>query len=552
MKNNQIDALMHMAQKTFFDELGDKIKEIDELLTNSETGCSEHDVQKILRFFHSLNGTAATLGLTHLATVGRKWEVKLKELLLKGRSLDRAILNDIHTEIDKIKNRFGDLEENKSKSVTSHFLSEKDYINMSNRGKILLVDDDVAILKLLENALTIDGYTVYICDESASAFDLVSATRPDVIILDIMMPEVNGYELLEKIMARPEYSEIQVIFLSAVNSVDDKIRGMRLGADDYITKPFIIDEVLARVESVLRRSNKYSEKLLKDELTDAYSRYYFNHRIAEELDRYKRNNTEFSLAFIDMDYFKMINDKFGHQTGDYALRELVSYLAGNIRGCDSLYRYGGEEFIVLLPDTSESKAYTVINRLRKEFAKKAILIGGTIIQATFSAGIVQPNSKDITVEQLISKADKAMYHAKKLGRNRAVVYSEDMDLKEFKKTLLLVDDENTILKLLRDRLSNIGYNIITAKDGKSAIKITEELCPDAVILDLILPDINGFEVCKKIKENTTTCLTKVLILSKKKDKKDIAKGLYTGADDYLTKPFSVVELEARIMRLLNN
>lgn len=550
MGNRQMDELMKTAQKTFINELCNRIEEMDKLLTSCEDKFSEHDARDILRFFHSVNGTAATLGLSHLASIGKEWEIKLKSLLKEKGCLDIAVIKDLHAEIIKLKQKIGCLEENKT--VSTNALSEKDYINMSDRGSVLLVDDDVTILKLLENALTIEGYTVYICDDSASAFDLIAITRPDVIMLDIMMPEVNGYELLEKIKTKPEYSDILVIFLSAVNNVDDKIKAMRSGADDYITKPFIIDEVLARVETVLRRSNKYRGKLLRDDLTDAYSRYYFNQRIIEEMERYKRNGTTFSIAFIDMDHYKVINDKYGHQTGDFVLKELVSYLAVNIRKCDSLYRYGGEEFIILLPDTSESNAYMVIDRLRKEFANKPISVGGTNVKATFSAGITQIDGREITGEQLISNADNAMYRAKKLGRNRAVVYNKEMSTKNFKKTLLLVDDENTILKLLGDRLSNIGYNIITAKDGNSAIKLTGEICPDAVILDLTLPDIDGFEVCKQIKGNISTYSTKVIMLSKKKGKKNIAKGLYLGADDYLTKPFSMFELEARIMRVLNN
>jgi len=118
--------------------------------------------------------------------------------------------------------------------------------------------------------------------------------------------------------------------------------------------------------------------------------------------------------------------------------------------------------------------------------------------------------------------------------------------------LLIVDDENAILRLLRDKLSSSGYNVVTAKDGNSAVKIAQEIRPHAIVLDLILPDIDGFEVCRQIKENTLTRSSKIIMLSKQKQKKSIVKGLYTGADDYVTKPFSMSELEARIMRDLNN
>ena len=550
MKNEKMEALMQIAQKNFIEELNVRVEKMEKLLTLCEDKCNEHDTQNILNFFHMMNGTAATLGLSHLACIGEKWETKLRNLIEQGIGLDMVTLKDIYAEIIEIKHKIGYLRENKT--VKTHVSLKKGYTNISDRGKVLLVDDDITILKLLENALTTEGYTVYICDDSASAFDLVAVTGPDVIILDIMMPEIDGYELLERIKKRPEYSDIHVIFLSSVDSINDKIKGLRLGADDYITKPFIIDEVVVRIETILRMSNKYRKKLFKDDLTGAYSRYYFNQRIAEEIERYKRNGTIFSIVFIDIDHYKVINDKYGHHVGDFVLKELTSCFIKNIRKCDSFYRYGGEEFVILLPDTSELKSYTVVDRLRKELAQSPISVGGIDINITFSAGVAQVKDKDITVEQLISNADRAMYQAKKFGRNRVVIYDDETTVRDFKKTLLLVDDENTILKFLGDRLSDIGYNIVMAKDGKSAIELTEKVYPDVIILDLILPDMDGLEVCKRIKNKDAVYSTKVIILSKRKEKEDIVEGLYAGADDYLTKPFSMIELEARIKRMLND
>ncbi|HZK57249.1 MAG TPA: response regulator [Clostridia bacterium] len=549
MKNRRIDALMKTAQRTFIDELSARIEEMEKLLTSCGDRCSAHDTKEILNFFHIMNGTAATLGLNYLADIGLRWETKLREITEQETELDTVTLKDICAEIINIKHRLDCLREDKKTHI--HNDLERDYTNMPGRGRVLLVDDDITILKLLENALTTEGYTVYICDDSLSAFDLIAVARPDVIMLDIMMPGINGYELLEKIKAASEYSCMHVIFLSAIDNVDDRIKGLKLGADDYITKPFVIDEVMARIETVLRRTDKYKKKLLNDDLTDAYSRYYFSQRIIEEIERYKRNETIFSIAFIDIDHYKVINDRHGHQAGDFVLQEIAVYLDKNIRKCDSLYRYGGEEFIILLPGTSKLQTYTVINRLREGLARKPISVGGTTIKVTFSAGIAQVESKDITGEQLVDNADRAMYRAKKIGRNRVIVYDSEMIVEDLGKTLLLVDDENTILQLLRDRLSNVGYNIIMAKDGSSAIELAKRVSPDVVILDLVLPDMDGLEVCRQIKKSRSLCPAKIIILSRKKEKSDIAEGLYAGADDYLTKPFSMVELEARIMRALN-
>lgn len=546
MNNRQVNALVEAARKTFLVELKSKIEKIKELFETNKGEWSRSDVEDLLRFFHSLNGTAATIGLEHISQIGKIWEYKIRDMMDKGCILDEEILKAALEVINDIKKQVKYLDKPNDKSSCRY----DEYVNMPDRGKILLIDDDITILKLLENAFTMEGYKVYICDDSASAMDTIAIVRPDVIILDIMMPQIDGYEILEKIKSKHEYCDIYVVILSAKNEVDEKIYGMRAGADDYITKPFVIGEVITRVEMIMRRSGNYKEKLLKDCLTDAYSRYYFNLRIAEELERYIRNGSIFSLAFIDIDHFKYINDKYGHQTGDYVLQKLASYILKNIRKCDTVYRYGGEEFIILLPDTTEEKAYQAIDRLRQGFSVEPIYIGGEALNFTFSAGIKQVANKNETAEDILKHADKAMYYAKKSGRNKVKIYGNEMESESFKKTILVVDDENTILKLLKDRLSNIGYNVVIAKDGAGAIKLAAEIRPDAIVLDLILPDIDGFEVCSRVKNNSLTHSSKVIILSKDKQTDSIVKGFHCGADDYVTKPFSMEELEARIIRLL--
>lgn len=550
MDKRQSDALIRVAQKTFIKELGFRIDEMENLLISCEGKCNERDTQHILRFFHLLNGTAATLGLNNMASIGRRWEHRIKDLLRKGKTLDLVTLKDIHLQIIEIKEKVGFLLEDEEPGSCAR--PENNYINLPDRGKVLLVDDDVAILKLLENALTMEGYSVYICDDSESAMDFIAVTRPDIVILDIMMPEVDGFELLKKIKTKPELSSMHVIFLSSIKNIDDKIKGISLGADDYITKPFIIAEVVAKIETILKRSNKFKEKLLKDDLTGAYSRHFFKRRLDEEIERYKNEDAVFSIAIIDMDHYKVINEKYGYLAGDIVLKALGAYLIKNTGESGGVFRYGGQQFIVLLPGIAELEAFSMVDNLRKNFGQRSIPVAATFVSPTFSAGIMQVDERNITEDQLTGNAYRAMYQAKKQGRNRVVIYNEEMGPQKSNRTLLLVDDENIILRLLKDRLSNTGYRIITAKDGKSAIELTCKQNPDAMVLDIVLPDINGFDVCRQIKNNKATCATKVMMLSRKRGRQNIAQGFYAGADDYLTKPFSMDELEARITGMLNN
>ncbi|MGI6622068.1 MAG: response regulator [Acetivibrionales bacterium] len=547
INNIQTEKLMAAAQKIFINELKNKINRMKSLLNNGNKDFSEAEIKELTLFFHSINGTASTLELHSLSDIGSEWEEKLKRM--GEDASDSFTVNDVYNVIDKIEKLSDSFDENGGADDNPDEGIE--YVNIPLRGKILLIDDDIAVLKLLENAFTMEGYKVYICDDSVAAMETIAAVKPNIIMLDIMMPKMNGYEVLEKIKSRPEYADIYTIILSSKGDAADRIQGIRSGSDDYITKPFVIGEAIARVEMIMRRSKYYKEKLLKDCLTGAYSRYYFNLRISEETERYRRNGTIFSIALIDMDDYKHINDRYGHHAGDSLLKELADFVGRSIRKCDSIFRYGGDEFIIILPDTDDKKAYEIIERLRREFDNKPVYIDGEELHVTFSAGIKQITGKERNIEQIINDADKAMYQAKKGGRNKVVVYEEEMDIQNLKKTLLIVDDENTILKLLKDRFTNIGYNVVTAEDGESAVSLAENICPDVIILDLVLPDIDGLEVCRQIKEKADSNSLKIIVLSKKKQKDFIRKGLDCGAVDYITKPFSIDDLEARVIKALN-
>ncbi len=543
----QFQELLARSRQSFLEELQPKLDKITSLVSAPGDGLSSDAIQEILRLFHSLHGTASTLGLERLAELGKEGEILVKDFLAEvGRT---SLLTEKITPIlNLIRHQLSFAEPISSGDVPGRI--NKEYSSMPESGKILLIDDDTTILNLLESVFTSEGYTVYICDDPLTAMDIVVLSKPDVILLDIMMPKVDGYEILAKIKERPEYSDICVIFLSAMDDLEAKIKGMGAGIDDYITKPFNLREVVSRVEMVLKRANKYKEKLLKDSLTGAYSRSYLNDRFKNELDRYKRNKTLFSVAFIDLDFFKHINDEYGHPTGDFILKKFAEFMMTNLRESDCLFRYGGEEFVVLLPDTTELQAYNALDRLRETFSKHPLAYAGNTISVTFSCGFKEVDEKDKSVSQLLGMVDEAMYAAKNAGRNRAIKYSSLDNETENKKTLLLVDDESTILKLLSERLSEAGYSVILAPNGQQALEFIRERSIDAIVLDRILPDMDGLEICRRIKNDPSTRNTKVVILSQKSGTGDIVEGLYFGADDYVTKPFYMAELEARIMRVL--
>lgn len=545
-KSEKFQALLDRTRHFFAGELHRKLEDISRFVENTET-LSTEETQEILRAFHSIYGTASTLGLEHLAEVGKRGEILVKDFLALDLMTQPQFLGSISHIFKELQQQLTLLEHSEAASEPFRTLA---YTSLPENEKILLIDDDITLLKLLETTFTREGYSVYICDDSISAMDIISIAKPDVILLDIMMPKVDGYEILAKIKNSPELSDICVIFLSALDDIEAKVKGMGSGIDDYITKPFNLREVLSRVEMVLRRAHKFKEKLLKDCLTGAYSRSYLNERFTDELNRYKRNQTLFSVAFVDMDFFKHINDTYGHLTGDYVLKQFVEFMNTNLRECDALFRYGGEEFVILLPDTTEQQASQAMERLRDIFAQRQLSHNGNAFFMTFSCGIKEVGEQDTSVNHLLNLADAAMYAAKRAGRNRVIPYSSLQNEAENKKTVLIVDDENTILKLLGAHLTEIGFNVFVATNGQHALELLATRAVDAVILDLCLPDMDGLEICRKIKDNSITRSQKVVILSQRSSKGDIAEGFDCGADDYVTKPFSIAELEARILRVL--
>ena len=584
----QISKLMAKSRSLFIKDLRQKIEKITKAIDNypmSSFASNEYITGELQRLFHSVQGTAATLNMADLATRGREYEDQLRNLMAYGPGVSAAELRtmltgladlvldwqlneaglNMETELAQIE---PDIYRNlPAESPPNHSLSTNDvtpaskptppslpapyYTNLPEAGKILLIDDDVSILNLLEGSFSAEGYSVYICDNPQAAMDMIAACQPDAILLDIVMPQVDGYAILAQIRAVPAYAELCVIFITAMNDLDAKIKGMESGVDDYVTKPFQIREVVSRVEMVLRRANKYKEKLLRDAMTGAYSRAYMNERLRDELERYRRNGTVFSLAFVDLDFFKNINDTYGHTAGDSVLQSFVSFVLDALREADCIFRYGGEEFVILLPDSNEAAAFAALDRLRQDFSRQVIVAAGQAITVTFSAGIKQVDDLDQNLNHVLAMCDEAMYAAKSAGRNKVICYSAVSQETVRRKTILVVDDEKALLKLLSNRLTEAGYQVLVAARGREAVELVQNNYVDAVILDLILPDLNGIEICQQIKDLSLMPNVRVIILSQKRQEQDVVLGLRCGADDYVRKPFSMAELEARIMRVLS-
>jgi diguanylate cyclase (GGDEF)-like protein len=257
----------------------------------------------------------------------------------------------------------------------------------------------------------------------------------------MILPDMDGLEVLRLIKTRPDDQFIPVIILSVKSDLDSKVTGLRIGADDFLAKPFAEQEILARCAAMLRIKNlqdqlratqhKLEEQSITDGLTGLKNRRLFDERLDEEFRRAQRYSDPVSLIMIDLDHFKQVNDRFGHQMGDLVLREAASCIRASIRDPDICARYGGEEFTVILPKTHLSGALAVAERIWRELGNKVyhqeITEGGRAkpvdVRVTASIGLAFYPSKDITSAALLVKfADEALYQAKHSGRNTICLY----------------------------------------------------------------------------------------------------------------------------------
>lgn len=294
---------------------------------------------------------------------------------------------------------------------------------METRSNILLVDDNPDKLKLLEAALRLAGYYVTTASDGQEALAVVESFQPDLVITDVMMPRMNGYELAERIRANPRTRFIPVIMQTAAGRrSEDLLRASEVGALGYITDPTDLDLLLARTRTLLEFKaylDVCEEAAFTDHLTGLANRRRFERQLDREVNRTLRYERAFSLLMIDIDNFKLVNDSFGHSSGDEAIRRLSKVLQEGTRGIDLAARIGGEEFAILLVETGKEGALEVAERLRLSIRNMPIPLVG---QITASFGVAECPSSAQTATDMLKAADLALYEAKRAGRDKVVAW----------------------------------------------------------------------------------------------------------------------------------
>ncbi|HMN41565.1 MAG TPA: diguanylate cyclase [Phycisphaerales bacterium] len=305
--------------------------------------------------------------------------------------------------------------------------------NTENKPVVLLVDDSVDVHRLLLARLRHEQVELIGTTKSCEAVDMAKRHKPATILLDVDMPGMDGFEVLRALKDDPATNNLPVIVLSAKAGSEDKVTAFDLGATDYVTKPFDLAELRARLRATLRLDHLLrllAERADVDGLTGLGNRAAFNKRWAEKVAECKRYSTPLSLALLDVDFFKRINDTYGHPAGDQVLVELARMLQGECRSPDVACRYGGEEFALIMPNTRPQEAQVVAERVRDALASR-VWPRHPDSPITASVGLVGTNGPcgETTPEAWLEAADHNLYAAKRSGRNRCIATELSTELR---------------------------------------------------------------------------------------------------------------------------
>jgi len=379
-------------------------------------------------------------------------------------------------------------------------------------GNILIIDDNPENLRLLSRMLIRRGYEVRQALNGAIALRAIEIQRPDIVLLDIMMPQINGYEVCKSIKDNPETAQIPVIFLSALDEVQNKLKGFAVGAADYITKPFQFDEVLVRVQSQLtlqlaRRKiielnreleqrvkertqqledvhAKLLKKALYDELTSLPNRVLFIKHLEATIKGLQTDpNHQFAVLFLDCDRFKLINDSLGHSVGDQLLIAIAKRLESNLPNIDILSRFGGDEFAILLTNLTEPEIATKMAEKIIDILAQPFSIVSDPIYINASIGVAYSQADYTRPEQILRDVDTAMYRAKSRGTCCYQVFDSTM----CKNALSFLQLDTDLRTAIKEKQLGVNYQPIIALETGKIVGFEALVCWDHPQRGLISP-----------------------------------------------------------------
>ena len=444
---------------------------------------------------------------------------------------------------------------------------------MQQKQNILIIEPDEHHTDVLREILSDSSIDIQIFPKQGSPFKISPKVLPDLILLNQKWLDENQNDFLKQIIKVRQNNYIPIILMGKRLSKAKIINYLNSGINDFITTPFVPEEVVAKVKAYLSLHSIYTELSeskkqfevlsITDSLTNLYNRRYLTERLKAEFKRAKRYSEPLSCIMVDIDFFKSINDTYGHKCGDYILSKISLIIRNSVRDIDIPGRFGGEEFLIILPNTNYAGAINLAEKIRRQIEVYPFKFDERRINVTCSFGIatMKEESSIFSYETLIIRADNALYEAKKTGRNKACFIDDKVqkenylfsdltlikDETESKKCILLINQTGTNGKDMINFLKPYGYKILIIKKIKSAEEIVQRRPVDIIILysnTLEMEDLRRINIIKIGPQNP---YIPILLLFDENNKIDFKnKSIYNFIDEFLTNPFKKEEFYQKI------
>jgi diguanylate cyclase (GGDEF)-like protein len=412
---------------------------------------------------------------------------------------------------------------------------------------IVAVDDDAELLAMIQALLQPVGARVVTVTDPLRVLNVLVEHAPDLVMLDVDMPGLNGIELCRVLRNDPRWSALPVLFLTARSEPANVLRMFEAGADDFVAKPVLGPELVARVRNRLERTRMLRLAADVDSLTGVATR----RRGIEVLERIfrlaQRQRQPISVAAIDLDHFKQVNDRFGHLVGDMVLRRIATILSACFRGEDIVARWGGEEFIIAMYSARCAFAAKRLTEALDKLRAEVFEASGATHSVTFSAGVAEFPTDGSDWTAVYRAADDALSRAKAQGRDRVVCVERDPSAPaESSVDVVVVDDDTVLVEALERALQTCGYRTLSVRDGTSAMEILTGASPRVrarvIILDGGLPGHDGFAVLRALTRDGITRRSRVVMITAAKPDPDVQHALDLVTFAHIEKPFTVDEL----------
>ncbi|WP_438445201.1 response regulator [Gorillibacterium sp. sgz5001074] len=557
---------MHKYRNLFLDSLAQSIDKLK--------GSSAAEGREVYRLLHSVRGTAGTLGLDRFSLLAAEWLEQLdeeddsvwpEETLKRLLGQLEAAARELQSAAASLQAEAAGVPESRTAAQAKRSLSGQASGTLGlqehaseKSALVLVLDDDPALLQAVKDGLETAGWMVLAVQDAKQAERLFFEMNPDLVMLNILLTAESGFDVLRRIAPLAENAFVPVMMMSGKTDKATRIRCYEEGADAFLAKPVDLEELVPWVARLLERRIRLKRMLLQDPLTGAHTRMFFRMELQRRLAVQAQPGSVEYVACFDIDGFGEINDYYGHSEGNRLLTELARLIRRVARGGDMLIRDHGDRFFLMMAREKPEDAAQTVEEVLREFkaAVRRTELGS--YSRTASAGLAAVLSPGAEPEEWLDRAQQAMRSAKADGGGLLRIFDQEhpsCTLPQLR--VAIVDDDPLLCQMLQRQLDGLGgpgirTDIRTYPDGEQFLEDEWHTGPGTtlLVLDRLMPRMNGMEVLRRLRASYDRRKYRIVMLTGVDADADVASAIEEGTDDYLTKPFSLVELEARLKRFV--